>query len=64
MATRITLTPSKTYATAENAEKAAAVYGDNVRFVVMQIGERFAPVFLGEQAIQAGVHFHGHCIVG
>jgi len=63
MATEIDLTPNKTYASAENARKAIAKYprvaeNQNLRYLMMQTPEgRFYPVFLGERAIQDGVHF-------
>lgn len=69
MATHIDLTPNKTYATAENARKAIAKYPiiDNdpsLRYLMMQTPEgRFYPVFLGERAVQAGVHF-AFCVAG
>ncbi len=69
MATEINLTPNKTYATAENARKAITklprfAEDTNLRYLMMQTPEgRFYPVFLGERAIQAGVHFH-FCVAG
>lgn len=64
-ARQVTLTANKTYKTRANAEKAVADsrYGqhaayDHLTWTVMQ-GEdgRFFPVFFGERAIQAMVHF-------
>lgn len=59
---------SKTYATRENAVKAAQrVYGANVErpadaelhYVIAATPDgRFYPVFIGERAIRAGVHFN------
>ncbi len=51
---------TKTYATEANAVKAVVKKGfDNLRFFVMQNKEgRFFPVFVGEIAVQHGVHFH------
>lgn len=67
MAREITMdfTGSKTYATRENAIKAAnAKYpSENLTFFVFQtIDGRFAPVFTGERAVQAGVHFNFHVV--
>lgn len=60
-----TCSATKTYATRENAIKAAkAKYSDDfdgLRYFVYQLPNgRFMPVFLGESAIQAGAHFHFH----
>lgn len=64
----LNLTPSKTYATRDNAIKAVdKVFGERVTqqgfekidFVIVANAEgRFFPLFLGERAIQAGMHFH------
>lgn len=51
----------KTYAYKENAIKAAeAAYGEhNLRYLVMENDEgRWVPIFIGQAAVQAGVHFH------
>jgi hypothetical protein len=51
----------KTYAYKENAIKAAeAAYGKhNLRYLVMENDEgRWVPIFIGQAAVQAGVHFH------
>jgi hypothetical protein len=56
---------SKTYATAENARKAvnAKYPSEELRYFVFQTDDgRFAPVFLGEAAVQAGVHFNFHVV--
>lgn len=62
MAQLITLKPSKTYASRENAVKAVEKkFGNSpqLRYVVFTHTDgRFFPVFLGEAALQAGVHFH------
>lgn len=64
MAQLIDLTPTKTYATRENAAKAAHKrYGDDryqnlTFFIATHTDGRFFPVFMGERAIRAGVHFH------
>lgn len=61
MATEFKVTNSRTYATHENAVKAAQkLYGNNseLRFFVMPTADgRFIPVFVGQSAVHAGVHF-------
>ena len=66
MAHHITFKPAKTYATVDNAIKAVEkAYGANVAFAdtnlryVVAVGAdgRFFPVFIGEAAVRAGVHF-------
>ena len=61
------INPTKTYKTPENAAKAAQAIADKLyqdatgvlHFFVMQHTDgRFFPVFFGQKAIQAGVHFH------
>lgn len=62
----VNITSSKTYNTRENAVKAVEknghdkleFQGRSLRWFVMQ-GEdgRYFPVFLGEVAVQAGMHF-------
>ena len=64
----LNMTPAKTYATRDNAIKAVdKAFGPRVTqtgfekldFVIVANAEgRFFPLFLGERAIQAGVHFH------
>jgi len=58
------LTPSKTYATRENAIKAVEkFYGDRefqlrvMYFVAIHTDGRFFPVFVGERALHEGIHF-------
>jgi hypothetical protein len=62
MAKLIELQCNKTYATRANAIKAAQAkfgWSDELRFIVYTTPEgRFFPVFLGEEALRAGVHFH------
>lgn len=61
MARSITVTPVKTYATSANALKAINKhYADtDLRYLMLTTPEgRFYPVFLGERAVSAGVHFH------
>lgn len=64
---RLQITAPKSYASAENAIKAVEkVFGANhehpgsadVRYVIVQtVDGRFAPLFIGESALRAGVHF-------
>lgn len=66
MAIQFDLTPTKTYATKANAIKAVEdknfpdyVNGRPLRyFVTTDDTGRHFPIFMGEVAIQAGVHFH------
>jgi hypothetical protein len=57
---------NKTYATEENAVKAAeAKFGDcpDLTYIIMKAENgRFVPVFIGERSLQAGVHFHFHVL--
>lgn len=61
MTTReFTIIAPKTYATKKNAQKAVAKVGaENIRHFYMT-GEdgRWFPVFVGQEAMQAGIHFH------
>lgn len=54
-----TIQASKTYATLENARKAVAKAGaEGFRHFYMVNAEgRHFPVFVGQDAVQAGVHF-------
>jgi hypothetical protein len=66
MIRHLEMTPNKTYATRENAIKAVEkafvnrqTRDERLDFVVVVNAEgRFFPMFLGERAIQAGMHFH------
>ena len=64
MAQLIQLEPVKTYATAANAQKAvekkfAAAGFSNLTYIIhTHTDGRFFPVFIGERAVRAGVHFH------
>lgn len=51
---------TKTYATRENAAKAVEKKGfEHLRHFFMTNAEgRFFPVFVGQEAISDGVHFH------
>jgi len=67
MIRHLEMTPAKTYATRENAiaavnkrfgERVTSENGERLDFVVVANAEgRFFPLFLGERAIQAGMHF-------
>lgn len=50
----------KTYATKANAQKAVAKIGaQRLRHFIMTNDEgRFFPVFVGQEALQEGIHFH------
>lgn len=64
----------KTYATAENAEKAyLKKFGDcDVAYIIVKLDEhnsesekyygRYVPVALGMKAIEENIHFHFHVI--
>ena len=57
----IDLEPVKTYVTRENAIKAfeKRCGNSNVRYFIMTHTDgRFYPVAIGEEAIQAMIHFH------
>lgn len=63
----LNLTPNSTYATRDNAIKAVEKkFGERMtwdneklEFVIVANPEgRFFPLFLGERAVQAGMHFH------
>lgn len=64
--TLLNIEPVRTYATRENTIKAverrvskAMAEQFNLRwFIMVHTDGRFFPVFLGERALQAGLHFH------
>ena len=63
----VTLTPSKTYASHANALAAVRkVFGaeTELRYLVLRDEPtgRYFPVFLGDDAVQAGAHFHFHVV--
>lgn len=68
MAKLITLQPNKTYATAANAAKAVehcypAESTPGLTYIIQRTEEgRYFPVFIGERACHAGVHFH-FCVI-
>ena len=64
MAKCINIQPTKTYATAENVQRAVDKKITNpelagLRYMVVQHTDgRFFPLFVGMEALNAGVHFH------
>ena len=62
MARKYEVTPSKTYATEANVEKAVErAFPDSPElvYIIMKTGDgRFFPIFVGKEAITRGVHFH------
>lgn len=62
MARLIKIQSHRTYATPENAIKAVDKKGfpDSLRYFIHRDEEtgRYFPIFLGEAAMHAGVHFH------
>lgn len=71
MAYSVEITPTKTYATVENAHKAVAkkypfdplASHNELRYMVMTHTDgRFFPVFIGTKALHHGVHFHFNII--
>jgi len=68
MATEITFSQPKTWATKPNMERAIAKYPalsePRIRYIAMQTPEgRYYPIFIGQSAIEAGAYFH-FCTVG
>ena len=61
---QIKITAVKTYKTEANAVKAVQkTRFEELRYFIMQNAEgRFFPVFIGEKAVQEGVHFHFNVI--
>lgn len=68
MAKLLTLTPNRTYATEANAIKAVEKRfpessDDGLRYILQRTPDgRFYPVFIGNSAVHAGVHFHFHVV--
>lgn len=54
------ITAPRTYATAENARKAVERKGLRYlrHFIMANEEGRFFPVFVGQEAVQHGAHFH------
>ncbi|CAB5221013.1 hypothetical protein UFOVP247_70 [uncultured Caudovirales phage] len=58
MSRKFEVTAVKTYANEINADKAVAKSGfSDLRHFIMERDGRFFPVFIGQEAIQRGVHF-------
>jgi len=58
---KIELESNKTYATEANAIRAVEKHNVNeslTYFINRTADGRFFPVFIGERAVQAGLHFH------
>lgn len=68
MARLLTLQPNKTYATRENAVKAveklvpADRLTEQTYFIYTHTDGRFFPVFVGERALTAQLHFNFHVV--
>lgn len=66
MARLLNLELTKSYATHANAVKAVEKFNlaDNLTYLVHRDEEsgRYFPIFIGERAIQAGVHFRFHVV--
>ena len=58
------ITPTKTYATEENADQAVLKKNfSHLRYFIMKTDDnRFFPVFIGQEAIHSAVHFHFHVV--
>ena len=57
---------TKTYANHANVEKAVVKkFGLNnqLRYFIMEKDGRYFPVFVGSDALHAGVHFHFHVVM-
>jgi hypothetical protein len=65
----VEITGVKTYATKENALKAVdklmkkySMQKSTLDFTIMKNDDnRYFPLFFGERALQAGIHFHFNC---
>lgn len=64
MSAKFKIEITKTYATEANADAAVAKKGfSDLRHFMMRTEDgRFFPVFIGEAAMQRGVHFHFHIV--
>lgn len=65
MAKLMELQPNRTYATRENVVKAVEkkVPGTTLRYIIYTHTDgRFFPVFVGMEALAAGIHFHFHVV--
>lgn len=62
---KINIQPVRSYASEKNVEKAVAKFKafEGLRYFIMKTEEnRYFPVFIGEVALQNGVHFHFNVI--
>lgn len=57
---RINPTPTRTYASEANVEAAIKARGfEHLRYMILWTEEvRYFPVFIGQDAVHEGVHFH------
>lgn len=72
MARHVEIQFTKTYATKANAERAvekllgkdhAKDFSSNLRYIIMPTEDgRFGVLFIGNSAMQAGIHFHFNCV--
>jgi len=73
MAVNVNLEFDKTYISIKNAERAVSKVvdgireSDQLRYMIVPVVQddnsiRYGVVFLGERAIQAGMHFHFNCV--
>ena len=66
MSKLVEFAPTRTFANAKNAIRAVEkTFGESndLRYVMMQNSEgRFYPLFIGNSALMAGVHFHFCCM--
>lgn len=66
MTKQVNITPSRTYANEKNAQRAVdKLFGNtpDLRYVMMRTEDgRYYPLFIGNSALHAGVHFH-FCVV-
>ena len=64
---RFELTPTNTYKTKENALRAidktvSKELQDRLHWYIAEDSGRFFPVFVGQQALQNGIHFYFTCV--
>lgn len=66
-----TCSDSKTYATADNAEKAILKFNPDFNYMIVKLEShnhsgkhigRYVVVCIGEKALQRGMHFHFHSV--
>lgn len=61
------LTPTRTYANPANAQKSVDALvnkelQDTLHWYIAEKDGRFFPVFVGQNALQYGMHFHFNCV--